>query len=543
MTTHKISSDKFIQPTNSYNAKHLSFDEEGRSKLISGITSISKAVKSTLGPLGKTVLLESNQHTSGMTITKDGVTVARAIMLEDPIENLAVQMMKDAADRTANTAGDGTTTAIVLTEAIVKAGQEFIKSEHNTTEIIRHINKIGQDIIGRLEKHSKKVTKSRLLDVACISANNDSEIGGIIANAYDKVGINGIVTVERSKSSETYAEVTNGIKVDRGYLTHLFINDQKKDECILEDVRILVCDAEINNILQIENILKPIINNGEKLLIIAPCSQNVINTLAANVVRNGLKFCAIAPPSFGYKTQELMSDIALAVGAKYFSQNTGDDLSLIRPENLGHADKIIASRDNTIILKDQIQTEELQNRIAELKVQQSEISNASDKKFINERIASLAGSIGCIYVGGYSDVEQKEKFDRVDDSVCAVRSALEEGILAGGGVALLRAGLYLDTYKSVDDNMDIALLILKSALRAPLQQILVNGGKDYGKIINHIFDKSHNFGYDLKNEQFGDMFKMGVIDPLKVTKNALINAISVATTILSTNAIVTNFRR
>ena len=357
------------------------------------------------------------------------------------------------------------------------------------------------------------------------------------------MGINGIVTVERSKSSETYAEVTNGIKVDRGYLTHLFINDQKKDECILEDVRILVCDAEINNILQIENILKPIINNGEKLLIIAPCSQNVINTLAANVVRNGLKFCAIAPPSFGYKTQELMSDIALAVGAKYFSQNTGDDLSLIRPENLGHADKIIASRDNTIILKDQIQTEELQNRIAELKVQQSEISNASDKKFINERIASLAGSIGCIYVGGYSDVEQKEKFDRVDDSVCAVRSALEEGILAGGGVALLRAGLYLDTYKSVDDNMDIALLILKSALRAPLQQILVNGGKDYGKIINHIFDKSHNFGYDLKNEQFGDMFKMGVIDPLKVTKNALINAISVATTILSTNAIVTNFRR
>lgn len=531
-----------IKSSSSYIPKSLCFDDEGRSKLISGITAISKTVKSTLGPLGKTVLLESPEHTSGMTITKDGVTVARAIMLDDPIENLAVQMMKDAANRTANTAGDGTTTAIVLTEAIVKAGQEFIKSNHNTTEVIRNINKICKDIIGVLEKNSKKVTKNRLLDVACISANNDSEIGGIIADAYEKVGINGIVTVERSKSSETYAEVTSGIKVDRGYTTHLFINDQKKDECILEDVKILVCDAEINNILQIENVLKPVINNGDKLLIIAPCSANVINTLAANVVRNGLKFCNIAPPSFGYKTQELMSDIALAVGAKYFSEKTGDDLSLIRPEHLGHADKIIASRDNTIILKENTLTDELKQRIEELKVQQADISYNVDKKFINERIASLAGSIGCIYVGGYSDVEQKELYDRVDDSVCAVRSALEEGIVAGGGISLLRAGLKLSNYKSKDENMDIALLILQTALTAPLKQILENGGKEYDKIINHIFDKSHNEGYDLKNEKYGDMFKMGVIDPLKVTKNALTNAVSVATTILSTNAIVTNMR-
>jgi len=537
-----MSNPQFINPTTSYTAKSLSFDDEGRSKLISGITAISKTVKSTLGPLGKTVLLESSNHTSGMTITKDGVTVARAIMLDDPIENLAVQMMKEAADRTANTAGDGTTTAIVLTEAIVKAGQEFIKPEHNTTEIIRNINKVCKDIISSLEKNSRKVTKGRLLDVACISANNDSEIGGIIADAYDKVGINGIVTVERSKSSETYAEVTNGIKVDRGYSTHLFINDHKKDECILEDVKILVCDGEINNILQIENVLKPIINNGEKLLIIAPCSMNVINTLAANVVRNGLKFCNIAPPSFGYKTQELMQDIALAVGAKYFSEKTGDDLSLIKPEHLGHADKIIASRDNTIILKENTVSDKLQNRIDELVEARESVEKNVDKKFINERIASLAGSIGCIYVGGYSDVEQKEKFDRVDDSVCAVRSALEEGIVAGGGVSLLRAGIMLNKYKSKDDNMEVALLILRSALLSPLKQILDNGGKEYDSIINHIFDKPHNIGYDLKNEKFGDMFKLGVIDPLKVTKNALINAVSVSTTILSTNAIVTNKR-
>jgi len=525
-----------------YIPKTLSFDDEGRSKLITGITSISKTVKSTLGPLGKTVLLESPEHTSGMTITKDGVTVARSIFLNDPIENLAVQMMKGAADRTANSAGDGTTTAIVLTEAIVMAGQEFIKPEHNTTEIIRHINKLTQDVISGVKKKSRKITKDRLLDVACISANNDKSIGNIIADAYDKVGINGIVTVERSKSSSTYAEVTNGLKIERGYSSNLFINNQKKDECILEDVKILVCDASIESILQIENVLKPVINNGDKLLIIAPCSTNVINTLAANVVRNGLKFCNIAPPSFGYKTHELMQDIALAVGAKYFSEKTGDDLSLIMPKDLGYADKIICNNESTIVIKEDNNTEELQIRIEELKEARDSVEKNVDRKFINERIASLAGSIGCIYVGGNSDIEQKEKYDRVDDSVCAVRSALEEGIVAGGGISLFRASLLLDKHKSKDENAEVASLILKTALRAPIKQIIDNGGKDFDKIINHIFDKPYNTGYDLKNDCFGDMFKMGVIDPLKVTKNALINAVSVATTILSTNAIVTNVR-
>ena len=525
-----------------YIPKTLSFDNEGRSKLISGITSISKTVKSTLGPLGKTVLLESPEHTSGMTITKDGVTVARSIFLDDPIENLAVQMMKGAADRTANTAGDGTTTAIVLTEAIVLAGEEFITPKHNTTEVIRHINEITKEVLVGIKKKAKNVTKERLLDVACISANNDKEIGTIIADAYNKVGINGIVTVERSKSSETYAEVTNGLKIERGYSSPLFINNQKKDECILEDVKILVCDASIENILQIENVLKPVINNGDKLLIIAPCSANVINTLAANVVRNGLKFCNIIPPSFGYKTQELMQDIALAVGAKYYSEKTGDDLSLIMPKDLGHATKIISNNESTIILKENNNTPELQERINELLEARDSNDKNVDRKFINERIASLAGSIGCIYVGGHSDIEQKEKFDRVDDSVCAVRSALEEGIVAGGGVSLLRASILLDKNKPKDDNYNVANLILKTALRSPIKQIIDNGGKDYNKIINHIFDKAYNTGYDLKNDKYGDMYKMGVIDPLKVTKNALTNAVSVATTILSTNAIVTNIR-
>ena len=530
--------------TQGYIPKDLSFDDEGRQKLIQGITAISKAVKSTLGPLGKTVLIESPDHLAGITITKDGVTVARSVFLDDPIENLSIQMMKDAANRTANTAGDGTTTAIVLTEAIVKAGQKNIKPETNITEVIKTINKLTTKVIKNLEKNSKAVNKSRLLDVACISANNDKEIGTIIADAYDKVGINGIVTVENSMTSETYAEVTNGIKIARGYTSNLFINNQKKDECVLEDVRILVCDAEISNILQIEKILKPVITNNDKLLIIAPCAGNVINTLAANVVRNGLKFCNIIPPQFGYKSTELMSDIAFAVGAKFFSEKTGDDLSLIRMEDLGFAEKVVSSNDSTIIFKKDTQPKETQKRIDELKEQQSSIVIKHEREFVNERIASLAGAIGCIYVGGNSDVEQKEKYDRVDDSVCAVRSALEEGILCGGGLALFRESLVLIDECELNSNSDenIASYILSHALQSPMDQIIINAGVNVNDIADNIFIKNYNYGYDVKNEKYGDMFKMGVIDPLKVTKNALQNAVSVATTILGTNAIITHKR-
>ncbi len=524
-----------------YIPKTLSFDDEARQKLITGITKISKAVKSTLGPLGKTVLLESPNHTSGMTVTKDGVTVAESVFLNDPIENLAVRMMKEASSRTAQSAGDGTTTAIVLTEALVKAGQQTLTSESNTTEVIRYINEHTAVIIDGLQTASKKVTEERLLDVASISANNDKTIGKIIKDAYTQVGINGMVTVEKSMTAQTYAEVTNGIKIARGWSSNLFINNQKKDECILEDVKILVCDAEINSILQIENVLKPVINNGDKLLIIAPCSTNVINTLAANVVRNGLKFCNIAPPQFGYKQHELMQDIAMSVGAKYYSEKTGDDLSLITPHDLGHADKVIAGEHSTVIFKKDNNTPELNNRIEELKVQQKNTKDKSTKEFIKERIASLAGAIGCIYVGGNSEMEQKEKYDRVDDSVCAVRSALEEGILAGGGIALFRESMMLRAETKNQDEKD-AVLILEAALRSPLIQILDNAGKSREKVVEQLYNKKYNYGYDVKNNKYGDMYKLGVIDPLKVTKNALTNAVSVATTILSTNAIVTNMR-
>ena len=535
-----------------YTPKELHFDKEAQNKLINGISKMANAVKSTLGPMGNTVIIESPEHTHGITVTKDGVTVAKSIALLDPVENLAVRMMREAADRTATLAGDGTTTAIVLTEALVKTGMELITDKDNKTEILRELLSETKVLIGELKKKSRTVTKKMLKDVATISANNDSEIGGIIAQTYNKVGENGIVTVERSQSSETYTETTDGLKIDRGYTTPLFINNHKKDECILEDVYILVSDAEITNLLTIETVLKPIIAEGKKILIVAPCSNNVINTLAANVMKNNLKICNITPPSFGYKQHELMQDIALTVGATYFSEKTGDDLSIIKFTDLGHAAKVIVGKDSTIVLKDNAEASpEVTERVEQLWEAHKLANKKGDKDFILSRIASLTGGIGVIYVGGNTDLEQKELYDRVDDAVCAVRSALLEGILPGSGLALysfymkywdmsVGAGNLAD--KNVSKPKKIAYAILASALRAPINQILDNAGLMLEAIYPIEDNITYTRGYDVKNGVYGDMFKLGIIDPMKVTKTALQNAVSVAITILSTNAIVTMAR-
>lgn len=529
-----------------YTPKELHFSQQGRNHLIDGISKIANAVKSTLGPRGNTVLIESPEHTHGITVTKDGVTVAKAVSLMDPVENLAVRMMKEAADKTATLAGDGTTTAIVLTEALVKNGTCSLGEDTNRTEVLRALVDETKWVVNELRKKSHEVDKDKLRDVAIISANNDNKIGKIIADVYESVGEDGIVTVEKSQTSETYFETTNGIKVDRGYLSPLFINDQKKDECILEDVHILVSDAEINNILQIENILKPIIAEGKKLLIIAPCASNVTNTLAANVMKRSLKICAITPPSFGYKQHELMQDIALSVGATYFSEKTGDDLSIINFADLGHAAKVIVGRDSTVILKDETTTNqtEIEERVKELWVAHENATKKADKEFIESRIASLTGGIGVIYVGGNTDLEQKELYDRVDDAVCAVKSALEEGILPGSGLALYRMAQQFEKKlmfsKIKNKNLKIAYAILSQSLKAPLTQILDNAGLDVKEVYKDV--KGWQKGYDLKNEKYGNLIKMGVIDPMKVTKSALQNAVSVAVTILSTNAIITMAR-
>ena len=548
MVYWKSKSNQMVETSGlGYSPKDLKFGTEGRTKLISGIVKMSKAVKSTLGPSGNTVLIESPHHTHGITVTKDGVTVAKSIDLIDPVENLAVRMMKEAADKTATSAGDGTTTAIVLTEGLVLGGLEHITEDMNRTEVLRHMVDISAKVVDKLRKKSKKVTTSMLVDVAAISANNDREIGKIISEVYKEVGKSGVVTVERSQTSETYSQTTKGLKIDRGYLSHLFVNDVKKDECVFDDVMVLVADIEIANILQIESVLKPIISEGKKLLIISPCNVNVVNTLAANSMKGNLKVVAVAPPNFGYKQHELMQDIAVSVGATYFSEKTGDDLSLINYLDLGHAAKVIVGKDKTILIRSNVKVDQgsIDERVAQLWQLHEQSTRKGDKDFILERIASLTGGIGVIFVGGQTDLEQKELYDRVDDAVCAVRSALEEGILPGAGKALLdeSAELFANfDFMSIDNSkeLDAAVKIIVNALMAPFQQILANAGLKPSDVYKDGTPVGH--GYNLKTGQVGDLVAMGVIDPFKVTRSALQNAISVAVTILSTNAIITMAR-
>jgi len=527
-----------------YSPKDLHFGAEAQGKLISGIKKLFKAVSSTLGPLGETVLIESSDHTRGITVTKDGVTVAKSIALLDPVENLAVRMVREAAEKTATRAGDGTTTAIVLADAIIGQARdwEIEAQENNKTEILRELDSAAEFIISELTKKAFTLDDKKLLDVATISCNNDPKMGKIIADTYKTVGKDGIVTIEKSDTSDTFAQTTHGIKVDRGYSSHLFVNDHKKDECILSDVHVLVSDAEINNILSIERVLQPIISDNKKLLIVAPCSQNVVNTMAANVMKNNLKLCTIIPPNFGYKQQELMNDIALSVGATYFSESTGDDLSLIAFKDLGHAKKIIVSKDQTIIIKDDTDQNqgEIAERVEQLKEQETLTENSADKKFIKQRIATLTGGIGVIHVGGTTDLEQKELYDRVDDAVQAVKAALQEGILPGGGVALADIFYehYTDKIKEKNNSKSLAFAILLTAIERPFIEITKNAGLD----ILEKTDKNPGKGRDVKTGKYGDMIEMGIIDPLKVTKEALLNAVAVSKSILSTNAIVTMAR-
>lgn len=509
--------------------KEIHFGDNGQKKLKKGIKKIAGAVKSTLGARGRTVLIESEQHIGGLTVTKDGVTVAKSINLYDPTENLAVMMMRQAAERTATVAGDGTTTSIVLAEAIIDASDKYLSENENVTEVIREINKITNNIIGKLDKRSKKLSGKKLVDVATISANNDKEVGKMIADAFSEVDM---VTVENSQTTSTYVEIIKGMKIDRGYSSKYFINDHRKQECVLDNPYILITDHEINSMTDIEKVLVPIIQQKRPLLIIGELSANALSTINYNVAQGVLKACSILPPSFGYRKKDLLEDLSVALGGVYFSEDTGDDLSLIDISSLGRASKVIVSKNMTVFMHTEAREEAINSRVVELKEMLDECSNDEDKVFLNERIANLSGGVGVIYVGALSDIEQKEKRDRIDDAVCAVQAALVDGILPGGGVALLDASYELARTNAAND-------IMIDALQAPFRQIVENAGKSSDEILDA---RPHGCGYDVKGEQYGDMMKLGIIDPTKVTKNALLNAVSVATTIMSTNAIITNVR-
>jgi chaperonin GroEL len=519
--------------------KQILFDESGREKLKSGIRTISKAVGSTLGPCGNTVLMESENHIGGITVTKDGVSVAKGINLMDPVENLAVQLVRQAASQTAIQAGDGTTTSVVLTEAIINAAETHISEKNNLTEVLRHIGTIAGKMDANLVKASKQVSGKRLLDVATISSNNDPVLGKLIADTYAQVSH---VTVENSKTTKTYTEVVNGIKVDRGFSSRFFVNDIKKNECVLNNPYILITNQEITNLEHMVGVLGPIIEKGESLLIIGQLNLATMGTLNKNVYEGRIKAANIIPPSMGYRQDELMTDLAIALGGHFFSTTTGDNIANVRLEDLGRASKVIVGMDKTIIVPMDDENLALEDHVADLSMSIQDKTDQEDIEFTKERVANISGGVGVIYVGANSDIEQKELKDRTDDAVLAVKAALEEGVLPGGGIALMNSS---KNWPEIGSNIDYdsAAYIMHDAVIVPFATIMRNAGRDHIEIGMKLDEGgTPNYGYDVKSDKFGDMIKMGIIDPTKVTRTALKNAVSVATTILSTNAIITNIR-
>ncbi len=525
--------------------KELYYGDDARKRLRAGIEKISKAVASTMGPSGRPIVIESENHVGGLTVSKDGVTVANSINLIDPTENLAVQMVRQAAQNTATQAGDGTTTSVVLTNAIISGAEKHLNDDNNVTDVCRHINDIAKTIDKRLSKMSRKLSGRTLYDVARISANNDGELGKLIADTYSRASY---VTAENSLDWNTYSEVAEGIKVSRGMSNRLFINDHRKQQCVLTDAYVMMTDYEITSLNQIEQVLRFVIENNKSLLIIGQLNVQTMGTILRNVVDGKLKVCNIIPPDMGVRKDELMEDLSIALGGKFISGRHGDNLQTIGENDLGHAARIEVSMDGTVITPGKRSTQsDVDAHISSLKVLRDENKNNAQREFISERIANISGSIGIIYVGANSDIEQKEKKDRVDDAVLAVRAALEEGVLPGAGQSLVDVFKYVPQPDVVGKGKDYetAYKIMEESLCVPFRQILLNGGKNPEDVISTILEDGEGrdgFGFDSKNERYGMLLKMGVIDPTKVTRSALKNSVSVATTIVMADAAITNVR-
>ena len=502
--------------------KKVHFGAEGRDRLISGLDKLANAVKSTMGAKGRTVLIESEVHTHGVTATKDGITVANSINLMDSVENLAVNVAREASQKTANAAGDGTTTALVLTQALIHAALK--REGADTTEMIRDIQDGARQVEAALKDRAVPINDDTLYHVATVSANNDTELGKIISEAYKRVNY---VSVQDSKDHTTYSEIVEGMKVDRGYSSRFFVTDQKRNECVLDMPYVLVADQTINNLSSIEQILAPIVKAGKSLLIIGELGQNALNTLNVNVLKGTIKACNIVPPDFGYRRKDIMEDIAAMVGARLLSEDTGDDLSLATMADLGQCERVVVGIDSTILIGGHGSEHVIEERVKALE--------ESNDEFEKKRAANLTGGVGVIFVGATSEIEQKEKKDRVDDAVCAVRAALEGGILPGGGVTLLNLSYELKGAKTGYE-------VLAEAMRSPYMQIMANAGLDGEKFISKIKKGKNGIGYDVKNDQIGDMIELGFTDPAKVTITALMNAVSVAITIMQTDVIISNVR-
>ena len=516
-------------------AKDIKFDIDARDGLKRGVDALANAVKVTLGPKGRNVII--SKSFGAPQVTKDGVSVAKEVELEDALENMGAQMVKEVASKTNDLAGDGTTTATVLAQAIVKEGLKNVAAGANPMDLKRGIEKAVQSIVDDLEKQAKKVGNSseKIMQIASISANNDSTIGELIAEAFGKVGKEGVITVEEAKGTDTYVDVVEGMQFDRGYLSPYFVTDSDKMIADLENPYILLFDKKISNLQEILPILEPVSQSGRPLLIVAEDVEGqALATLVVNKLRGGLKIAAVKAPGFGDRRKAMLEDIAILTGGTVISEERGFSLENADLEMLGTAETVTIDKDNTTIVNGSGKAADIKARVNQIKNQIESTTSDYDREKLQERLAKLAGGVAVLYVGAASEVEMKEKKDRVDDALHATRAAVEEGIVAGGGVALVRAQKTLEKINDVNLDEVTGIQIVSRAIESPLRTIVDNAGGEGSVVINKVVEGKGDFGYDAKGDAFVDMLKAGIIDPKKVTRVALENAASVAGMILTT---------
>ena len=520
-------------------AKDIKFNIDARDMLKKGVDQLADAVKVTLGPKGRNVVIE--KKFGAPQITKDGVTVAKEIELEDKFENTGAQLVKSVASKTGDDAGDGTTTATIPTQAIVTEGLKNVTAGANPMDLKRGIDKAVKAVVDFIKESSEQVGDNydKIEQVATVSANNDAEIGKLLADAMRKVSKDGVITIEESKSRDTSIGVVEGMQFDRGYLSAYFVTDADKLECVMENPYILIYDKKISNIKEFLPILQPAAESGRPLLVIAEdVDSEALTTLVVNRLRGGLKICAVKAPGFGDRRKAMLEDIAVLTGGTVISEEKGLSLDKATLEMLGTCDKVTVSKDNTTIVNGAGQKEAIANRVAQIKKEIENTTSSYDKEKLQERLAKLAGGVAVLYVGANSEVEMKEKKDRVDDALCATRAAIEEGVVAGGGTTYIRALAALEGLKGDNADEQTGINIIERAIEEPLRQIVTNAGGEGAVVVQKVREGKGDFGYNARTDTYEDMRKAGIVDPAKVARVALENAASIAGMFLTTECLI-----
>jgi chaperonin GroEL len=519
-------------------AKEIFFNTEAREKLKKGVETISEAVSITLGPKGRNVILD--KKFGAPTVTKDGVTVAKEIELKDPVENMGAQLVKEVASKTADDAGDGTTTATVLTQSIFAHGIKNVTAGANPMDLKRGIDKAVSVVVDALEKQSNPISDEKeIAQVASISANNDMEIGDMIADAMNKVGKDGVITVEEAKGTGTEVKTVEGMEFDRGYLSPYFVTNTEKMEADLETPYILIYDKKISSMKELLPVLEATAQTGKPLVIISEdVDGEALATLVVNKIRGSLKVAAVKAPGFGDRRKAMLEDIAILTGGTVISEERGFKLESASLEDLGTAEKITIDKDNTIIINGGGKTEDIEARVSQIKAQIETTTSDYDKEKLQERLAKLSGGVAILYIGAATEIEMKEKKDRVDDALHATRAAVQEGIVAGGGIAFIRAISALDKIKVDNDDQETGINIVRLALESPLRTIVTNAGVEASVVVQKVKEGKADFGYNAREDKFENLIAAGIIDPTKVTRLALENAASIASLLLTTEAVV-----